>query len=108
VNDRKLLFIRWIDARGVGPEWQDLNECEKEEMKDYVIESVGFVIRETVTAIHITPHIEHKEGHFCGDMQIPKSAIIDKLEISDHKPISTDELHQKFISPDQTEHPDGS
>lgn len=81
--DRKLLFIRWHDACGAGSQWQFIDDLESEPLRDYIVHSVGYLLRENDSVIHIAPHFESKEGNYCGDMQIPKSAIIDMWEIVD-------------------------
>ena len=77
---KELLHIRWHDATGCHSDWQHLEDLNGKPLKDYIIDSVGFVIRETSTAIHIAPHlhVDDSEGHYCGDMQIPKAMIIEE------------------------------
>lgn len=80
---RTLLYIRWHDAAGVSADWQHLGDLDGKPLKDYVVDSVGFVLRETENVIHLGPHF-HEDGsnsQYCGDMQIPKSAIIEIWEI---------------------------
>lgn len=82
---RTLLYIRWHDAAGASADWQHLEDLDDRPLKDYIINSVGFVLRETETVIHIAPHIHegYEQDQYCGDMQIPKSAIIEQWEIVD-------------------------
>ncbi len=77
---KELLYIRWHDAKGCHSDWQHLEDLDGQPLKDYIIDSVGFVVRETDTAIHIAPHlhVDGDEGHYCGDMQIPKAMIIEE------------------------------
>ncbi len=80
--NRKLLYIRWHDAAGCGPNWEHIFDLYDRPLIDFVIDSVGFVLQETDTVIHIAPHLNTvRDGQYCGDMQIPKSAIIDIWEI---------------------------
>jgi len=81
--DRKLLHIRWHDAKGCHADWQHLEDLVDLPDADYLVDSVGFVIRETDTVIHLAAHlhVEGDDGHYCGDMQIPKAVIIEMWEI---------------------------
>lgn len=82
-ESRRLLFVHWSDAKGCSPNWQFAEDLEHFPLERYEIDSVGFLLREDDESLHIAPHMHHKEGHYCGDMQIPKSAIIDIWEIED-------------------------
>jgi hypothetical protein len=79
----RLVQIRWHDAAGVSAGWEHLIDLDDKPLEDFIIDSVGFVMRETNSVIHIAPHlhIEEKHGQYCGDMQIPKSSIISLWEI---------------------------
>lgn len=83
---RQLVHIRWRDSKGCHSNWQPLEDLNGEAIRDCIVDSVGFIIRETDTAIHIAPHIhidgDEGEGVYCGDMQIPKAMIIEEWEIT--------------------------
>ncbi len=82
MSDR-LVQIRWHDAAGVSEKWESVSSLKDDPLVDYIIDSVGFVLRETETVIHIAPHFHggNKNDQYCGDMQIPKSSILDIWEI---------------------------
>lgn len=83
MSKHRLVHIRWHDAKGVHGTWQHLEDLEDEPLKDYIVDSVGFVLRESETVIHIAPHlhVDGDEGHYVGDMRIPKNMIVDMWEI---------------------------
>lgn len=73
--------ITWIDSRGVGSNW-DFIENIKNETCHCV--SVGVVIGEDHQAITVAPHIVFKPDsseleQVCGEMSIPKTAIIERI-----------------------------
>ena len=77
---RDLVQIRWHDARGGHSEWQHMGDDSP--LKMYVIDSVGFILQESDEVIHIAAHVheqdqEYNDGHYCGDLQIPKVSILD-------------------------------
>lgn len=83
VVSERLVQVRWHDAAGVSENWQDVDALEDHPLEDYIIDSVGFVLRESETVLHIAPHLHSgkKNDQYCGDMEIPKSAILDIWEI---------------------------
>ena len=82
----KFLVIEWQDARGGYTEWQHIEEHEETPLNNYVVQSSGYVIRESKDVIHIAAHVHfdpetEKLSQFCGDMQIPKKMIIRQWEV---------------------------
>lgn len=79
----RLVAVDWQDAKGVHQRWAHLEEFLDKPL-DHIVYSVGYVIRESKTVLHIAPHI-HRDGdgeiQFCGDMEIPKKQIRDLWEI---------------------------
>ncbi len=69
-----LTYIKWKDARGASPDWRELDTAKKDGV--CIINSIGWVIEETDEYIQISPHVSHDPVECCGDMVIPKSAII--------------------------------
>lgn len=82
--DRKVcMFVRWQDAKGCHSEWQHLEDVEGVKPTRYIVESVGFVIRESDDVLHLAPHLHTHDsgGHYVGDMQIPVCCIVESWEI---------------------------
>ena len=82
-DTKQLVQIRWQDACGVSANWEYLVDLADKPLEDFIINSVGFVLQETDSVIHIAPHIhvDGNTGQYCGDMQIPKHSIIDMWDI---------------------------
>lgn len=83
MSDMKPVYIRWKDSRGVSDHWQRVSRLDGKPLEYCIVESMGFIIRQNKDAIHIAPHMifDSEDTQFCGDMQIPKSAIIEILDI---------------------------
>ena len=79
-----LVFVRWVDSFGSSSEW---SETEGLEAKSHVCHSVGWLKAESDDSIVVIPHISPanseigSDEHGCGDMTIPKRAIIEQIEI---------------------------
>ena len=71
----KLVYVQWMDSCGLNNGvWKSRDDAE--EMEPLVIDSVGYVLKETEEHITIASHVcEHQVS---GEMSIPKSAIIGK------------------------------
>lgn len=76
----KLDLIHWVDSFGCSPAWQPINDIQKfDPMK---IKSVGWVVYEDIDHVVLVPHISPDrqdlgaEAQGCGDMTIPKSAVV--------------------------------
>jgi len=76
-KDIPVVLIRWKDARGVSPNWHELEEAK--EMTLCEIWSFGFLIHECTEKLIIAPHVEFKqEDMVCGVMAIPAGSVIEK------------------------------
>ena len=75
-----ITYIKWVDSFGCSSSWGAL---EIDKCKPMHCESVGYVVFEDSEIVVIAPHrtLPHpgREGvDYCGDMTIPKVAIVDK------------------------------
>ncbi len=73
IDDLNIVYIEWIDSRGTHSSWTELDDMAHDPC---IIKSVGYVVNETENSIHIVPHIGTDPEQGCGDMVIPKVAII--------------------------------
>ncbi len=80
MDNKKLIYIEWQDARGASPEWREIDIAREDGM--CICKSIGWVIRENDKFIQLAPHFGQDPEQVCGDMTIPKSAIIKKLEVN--------------------------
>lgn len=75
----KLVYIKWIDAYGASPSWEELPE---DNIESLYCESVGWLARETDKYIVIIPHVHFGSGESdpqgCGNMAIPVVSIIER------------------------------
>jgi len=76
----KLVYIEWIDAHGVEPNWEWMEELLNKVGVIVVCKSVGFLVKETMKQVTIVPHVieaaPHVKAQGCGDMTIPKANIV--------------------------------
>lgn len=75
----ELVYVEWLDSFGVSSSWQPMDDIG--DVKPVVCVSVGFLAKETDDCIVIVPHayVDAEGGQAgCGDMCIPKVAIIYK------------------------------
>ena len=72
----KLYYIEWSDSYSLdnSMEWRKVKEFEKP--KIHKCKSIGWLTRKSKDCIRITPHLS--EAYGCGDLVIPKKAIIRK------------------------------
>ena len=73
-----LVFVRWRDAYGVEQDWHG---AEEEERQDLHCESVGWMLRNDDEAVTVAPHHAASVSQYCGDMVIPKSAVVLLVEL---------------------------
>ena len=75
----KLVYIEWIDAHGVSPNWEYLNELVEDGPPVCIVRSVGWLIYDGKTNKVVVPHVIGSEGGLkaqgCGDMTIPGVSI---------------------------------
>lgn len=80
--DGPLVLIEWVDACGCSTDWREIAKLKED--KPMICKSVGWLTdqdvdnREFVTIVpHVTPgDHERAEEHGCGDMTIPRRAIL--------------------------------
>ena len=82
----KLVYVEWRDAAGAGSDWSDVDWLE-ENRRTIVCRSVGWLAADTDLEIVLVPHLhpdtdDNAKSQGCGDIAIPKSAILLKREIS--------------------------
>ena len=90
-TDMRLVHVRWIDARGAHSEWQELEDLR--EGRPCLCISVGYVLADDKERMHIVPHLCDRPKQGCGDMVIPKSAII---KITDLAPLGPPEIEGRL------------
>ncbi len=82
--DYKLVHVKWRDSYGCSSHWNDIPDRFPAEQFCY---SVGWLAREDSNGVVIIPHIspENKEidatEQGCGEMTIPRTAIVEITEI---------------------------
>lgn len=81
--NRRPTYLRWIDSRGVHDRWVKIEDLEDTPLEYCIVSSIGFVIRENDTCLHLAPHVifDGEDSQFCGDMQIPKACILDRKDL---------------------------
>ena len=72
IKDR-LVYIEWLDARGVSTEWIDLDELAKAEV--CVCISVGILLADRPEEVIVLPHFGTDPANGCGEMVIPRSQV---------------------------------
>ena len=73
--DFKLAKVCWIDSRGASSNWRHFEDIA-EDSDICRCWSVGWVISETDEKITICPNIGHDPDQGCGEMSIPKIAVV--------------------------------
>ncbi len=75
----KLVYVEWIDAHGVEPNWEWMEDLISKVTIEVVAKSVGFLVKETRKQVTLVPHlIEAGPGikaQGCGEMTIPRVNI---------------------------------
>lgn len=78
-----MTYIKWIDSRGVGSQWIQMKHIEQHNA--CICESVGWIIHEDDSVIEIAPHRSDIESgdqmQVCGEMVIPKVAILERITL---------------------------
>lgn len=75
----KLVMVSWADARGVHEQWIPLEDMRGGGV--YIVQSVGWIVEETKKYVHLCPHLGTDPDLGCGDMVIPKSAIVKRVRL---------------------------
>lgn len=74
-----LVRVEWRDSYGVGASWQEIDDfLEAPSLSCF---SVGWLVLETKECLVIVPHLSeqghaHAKEQGCGDMTIPKEAVV--------------------------------
>ena len=82
----RLVLVEWRDAYGVGANWEPLKDVKAPSLTCY---SAGWLVYDAEDCVVVVPHLS-EQGHDkaerqgCGDMAIPRSAIISIKELSPH------------------------
>lgn len=77
--NNRIVAVKWVDSYGCSPSWEAIQDISP---KLHFCYSVGWVAQESNDVLVIVPHFspENSEigatAHGCGDMTIPKRAII--------------------------------
>lgn len=85
VSHYELVYLEWRDSYGVSAEWRETEAAEPHAHRCF---SVGWILKETDEAIILAPHLSpandliHAEEQSCGDMVIPKSAVVHRRHIA--------------------------
>ena len=81
MKDKPLPLVRitWTDSASLGGHWADKTDVE--DLKTEIIDSVGFVFKETDDSVTIVAHVG--EDQVGGTMCIPKIAIVSRRTISE-------------------------
>ena len=78
-HDVKLVLIEWQDSKRVTINWEFVSEIQKRDASPVMIQSVGYLIRETDQVMEVAPHLsdpdEDGDRQACGVMVIPKACI---------------------------------
>ncbi len=80
--DFKLAKVCWIDSRVGSAHWQHLETIQEDGICR--VWSVGWVINDTDEHLQICPHLGHDPDQGCGEMSIPKIAIV-SIEYDDEE-----------------------
>jgi hypothetical protein len=80
-----LELIRWRDSYGPGSHWKELPEEGDPDPEPLVCESVGWTVQETDDLVLLFPHVGPKtkntDAQGCGEMAIPKVAIVERIPL---------------------------
>ena len=86
---RTLVLVKWVDSYGASPHWESVADLEPPEV--LYARSVGFVVGETDTCLLLVPHLTFGlqnvpvPSQGCGDMTIPKCAIVERVELGSYE-----------------------
>ena len=90
VDDYVLAKVRWADSCGFSSDWCNFSEENLKALGISTITSVGYIIKETEKMLCLAPHISDENVNcmhvYCGEMCIPKVAIISIEMLRENKP----------------------
>ena len=86
-SDPVLVLVKWLDSYGCSSEWQPIKDINAPAM---VCSSVGWLVHEGEDSIVVVPHMSppdhaHAEWQGCGDMTIPRVAVVEITELGKGK-----------------------
>lgn len=78
--------VKWIDAVGVGQDWQEISHVERQELSHMIVVSFGKIIAKSSHVIVLAPHVTSQVGgqeecQVCGQMNIPLRAIVEVSKV---------------------------
>ena len=78
-KEKTLVLIEWVDSFGCSPSWQRIDGLEA--VKPMRCQSVGWLLYQDEQCLVVVPHLstdqhESIEPQGCGDMTIPRRAIL--------------------------------
>lgn len=83
--DFPLVYVQWVDSVGAGACWGSIPEKTP---SVHGCHSVGWLVCENDEVLVLVPHLSLEdedyakdEIHGCGDMTIPKVAVVKKVEL---------------------------
>jgi hypothetical protein len=76
-NEVRAEWIEWVDSVVVEPGWRPLGD----DLDIHLIESMGFVVRETKTSVVLAQSIDKENGNLCGAITVPKVAILRRVRL---------------------------
>lgn len=68
-----LHLVEWTDSFGCSTNWTELSDIHPEPM---ICKSVGWLAYDGEDCVVVVPHISTGTDQGCGDMTIPRSAIV--------------------------------
>jgi hypothetical protein len=75
-----VVYVKWIDSRGAGGAWTMMKHIDQHSAS--TCESMGWIIYEDDMVLEIAPHRSDidagDEMQVCGEMVIPKVAILER------------------------------
>jgi len=87
----KLVYIEWIDAHGVEPNWEWMDELLEKVNYVCVTKSVGWLIKENTKQVVVLPHLieatKDTRAQGCGEMTIPVPNIVRMVVLRVPRPI---------------------
>ncbi len=81
----RLVYIEWLDSCGCSSHWATVQDDL--EVEPVICKSVGWLLFESKKCLVVVPHLSHVnfeggKSQGCGDMTIPKAAVIKIKDLS--------------------------
>ena len=75
----KMVLVEWVDSFGCSPSWEELPQ-KGSKVTCMVCRSLGWLVYEDDKVIVVAPHLSNEHDkcavQACGEMTIPKVAVI--------------------------------